>query len=127
MRIRFLPWALAALLIAAATAPAEEVLISVRDVPSDGLVAGAVDLTGAAAWCKLGPVEPAAIRATTADGGVTVPIEFVPGDGFDPTRRVVGTLIARLPRGGDRLLRLKFEGPCPSSNRSTARSLPRLM
>jgi len=113
MRIRFLPWALAALLIAAATAPAEEVLISVRDVPSDGLVAGAVDLTGAAAWCKLGPVEPAAIRATTADGGVTVPIEFVPGDGFDPTRRVVGTLIARLPRGGDRLLRLKFDGAVP--------------
>ena len=87
-----------------ASAGAEDILLQLDNVPDEGLVVAAVDLTAAAQWCGAGAVTPAGIRA--ADSSVTV--QFVPDADFDPQKNVRGVLVARLPGGGSTRLRLEF-------------------
>jgi hypothetical protein len=119
---RPLPLSLLAFLIPVITATrvaADDVLLVVRDAPADGLVVARVDLTGAAAWCKLGPVAPQGITAVSADGASPIPFQFVPDAEFDPQKHVAGTVILRLPGAAETCVRLRFApaGASPSAEK----------
>ena len=88
---------------------ADDVLLRVDDVPAHGLVVGEIDLTDAVRWCRVGAVVPANIRAERLPDRTAVPVQFVPGAGFDPETRVAGTVILKLPAGGNTKLRLVFD------------------
>jgi len=90
-------------------ARSEDILIKVDDAPGHGLVVADIDLTDAARWCKVGRVEPNNVRARQITDGASVPAQFVPAADYDPTTRVAGTLISRLPTGGNARLGLSFD------------------
>lgn len=91
-------------------AKGDAVLLSIRDVPPDGLVIARVDLSAAVQWAKLGPVAPEAVRAVLESSGKPAPCQFVPDDDFDGRRRVAGMFLLRLPEATDTNVRLEF-GP----------------
>ncbi|MBN2474484.1 MAG: hypothetical protein JXB62_07740 [Pirellulales bacterium] len=88
---------------------ADDVLLRIGGAPDHGLVVCRVDLTGAARFCRLGPVAPGSLRAERLPDGAAVPVQFVPGPEYDPENRVAGTLILKLPSGGDARLRLVID------------------
>ena len=90
-------------------ARADDVLLSIEDVPSHGLVVARVDLTEAARWCKTGAVDAAGISAAARAGGQAVPFQFVPDEDFDGQNRIAGTVVLRLPEGSDTEVRLTFD------------------
>ena len=89
-------------------ARADQVLLLVDQAPADGLVVSAVDLTGAARWCKVDSVAPEGIRAFALSDDREVPFQFVPHADYDPRKRIAGTAVLRLPKGSDGRLRLQF-------------------
>jgi len=95
-------------------------LIKVNDAPGHGLVIADVDLTDAVRWCKVGRVEPQDVRGVQIADGASVPVQFVPAADFNPTTRVAGTLILKLPAGGNAGLRLSFDRVEPSDERAIA-------
>ncbi len=95
--------------VAFGVAEADDALLLVDDVPSDGLVVGHVDLTSAARWCKLGPIRPKGIEAVQTVGNSKIPFQFVPDEDFDPQTRVAGTVILQLPEGSLGRLRLRLK------------------
>ena len=103
-------WMLLVSSLVAAFARAEDVLLTFRDVPSDGLVVSSINLTAAARWCGRTPVRPEAIGALAPDGR-TVPFQFVPDADYDPQDNVAGTAIVQLPTNGPSQLRLVFDAP----------------
>lgn len=90
---------------------ADDMLVQFDNAPDDGLVVAEVDLTAAAQWCGVTAVTPEGIRAATDSG---VMLQFVPDAEFHPQKHICGALVARLPRGGPRRLRLEFGQAEPS-------------
>ena len=88
---------------------ADDVVLLVDDVPSDGLVLGHVDLTAAAQWCKLGPIRPSSIEAVDWTDDSRIPFQFVPDADFDPQTRVAGTVVLRLPERSRERRRLRLK------------------
>ncbi|MFV2066652.1 MAG: DUF6259 domain-containing protein, partial [Pirellulales bacterium] len=58
-----------------------------------------------------GAVTAESIRAVDAGDGSAIPFEFVPTADFDAENHITGTVVAQLPQGGDRRLRLTFDSP----------------
>ena len=90
-------------------ARADDILLKIDDVPDHGLVVAEVDLTDAAQWCGVDPIDPTTVQARQLPDDTPVPVQFVPGADYHPKTRVAGTLIFRLPAGGSARLRLAFD------------------
>jgi hypothetical protein len=75
---------------------ADGVLVTFRDVPDSGPTIARVDLTAAAGYAKLGPVEASAIRLTRTSDGQPATLQFIPDPDYDPTSRIAGTVVAHL-------------------------------
>jgi hypothetical protein len=104
----FTPLAAIALLVAGiGPSRAAEVLLSIEEPTTTGLVVAPVEL-GAAARLAGVTVRPEKIRAADA-AGKPVPIQFVPGPDFDPAGTAKGTVLARLPDGWRGPLRVTFD------------------
>lgn len=101
-------------------ARSEDMLIKVNDAPGHGLVIADVDLTDAVRWCKVGRVEPQDVRGVQIADGASVPVQLVPAADYDPTTHVAGTLILKLPAGGNARLRLSFDKGEPSGEQAGA-------
>lgn len=86
-------------------ARAAGIVVDVDDVPPGGLVAGRVDLTAAARWCGMLPLAPERLAVRASDGRDLV-AQFVPDPDYDPSARVSGVLVARVPSAGPARLEL---------------------
>lgn len=95
---------------------ADDVLLLVDPIPDDGLVVARVDLTAAVQACKVEQVAAEAVHAFTAEGK-RVPLQLIPDADFNPSERIAGTVVLRLPKGSDGRLRLKFTAPRPENNK----------
>ena len=109
--MRAFPWFLMIGLtcIFLAGAGAEEAsapLLLINDAPRHGVVIAPVDLT----WALKEPPDTLGIRAETVSDGSSVPVQFVPDADFDTHARATGTLLLKLPHGGDWKVRLALEG-----------------
>ena len=87
--------------------PVDEVLLLVRNAPADHLAAARFDLTPALQHAGVGPVSLKDMHAFTANGQ-EVPCQLLPDGDFNSVHRVAGTIVFKLPQGGDALLRLEF-------------------
>ncbi len=99
---------------------ADGVLLSIQDVPRNGPTLARIDLTAAADYAKLGPVEATAIRLTQASDDQPVVFQFIPDPDYDPTARIAGTLVAQLNHGPMVELRLSLADSTTRPPDSTA-------
>ena len=74
----------------AALAADDRIVLTLDQVPKDGLVAARVDLTAAAKWCNV-QVAPDRVRVLAAPGGKALPAQFVP----DKDSQGTGTILFR--------------------------------
>jgi hypothetical protein len=95
-------------LLFSASAKGDQMLLALRGVSPEGLAIAEMDLTAAAAWCKVGPVEPHSLRVLDSDDK---PLEsqFIPAADFDSSRRIVGRLLVRIGSPGDHLVRVQVD------------------
>jgi hypothetical protein len=105
---RWIVWMLFFSCLGAAFARAEDVLLTLRGTPSDGLVVSSIDLTAAARWCGRTPVRPETIGAIALDGR-RVPFQFVPDADYHPVDNVAGTAVMQLSTSGPIQVRLVFD------------------
>ena len=105
------------LLAAGQAAVSQEVLLTVDEVPADGLVVTRADLTAAGQYSRQIPVAPEGIVAVDTVTGEVVPLQFVPDFDFNASNHVVGTVVARVSRPGAATLKLGFRPgkPGPSA------------
>ncbi len=97
---------------------ADGVLLFVQDAPQPGPTIARIDLTAAAAYAKLGPIEASAIRLTQASDGQPVTFQFIPDPDYDPTARIAGTIVAQLGGGPMTELRLSLADQATQPNHS---------
>lgn len=83
-------------------------LVQIRNAPPHGVVMAKADLTAIAQRQKVTPFLPDGLRATLLDGQI-VPTQFIPDPYFDGQRNIKGTLILKLPKGGDTQVQLLFD------------------
>lgn len=89
---------------------ADDILLDVRNVPAHGVAIASLDLTAAVQWCGMKQLDPDRIQVTIVATGRDVPAQLVVDPDFDARERIVGLLVAQLPRGGDWQLRLTTDG-----------------
>lgn len=111
--MKFLVWSLVSLVLSTiASFGVSQIPVSivlVRDAPKQGVVMGKVDLSQILQPAKIKHFTPANLKAFLNDGR-PVPVQFVPEDEFNPVK---GTLLLKLPKGGNWQVRLIYE---PSSS-----------
>jgi len=87
--------------------------VLVRNAPNHGFVMARVDLSPILRSGKIANFVPTNLRASLQDGR-SVPVQFVPDD---ENRSVKGTLLIRLPKGGNWQLQLTYEPSKPSEQK----------
>lgn len=102
-----------ALVTPAADSPRDQVVLLVSGAPADGLVVAPVVLGPALARAGLEPAAALVLRGRLADGA-SMPMQFLPGEDAKAAANGEGTLLLRLPRGGEASVVLEA-GPAPAS------------